>query len=149
MFWEIVTQDDDNLSGKSVVAFIENLQKVLPVKVVQVCEFEGAADRDLWTNLLNEGLIGIPRFLKEMEQVAQVDWGTFVLMKETSLPLENEQSPEQCLERVAVGDVIVRCVDDSFFYVYTMNNEICTFLQKNYQCVLTQYANWADVVWPE
>lgn len=149
MYWQIIIQDKSNLSGKAVAELMTELLKTVAYSWVQVYEFEGAADRNVWEDVVKNGSLEASKFFRLIQQVAQVDWGTFCLLKDQNASSCSQTYLEKCLECIRDGEAVVRCVDDQFFYVYTKNNDLSMAIQKKYSCLSAKQVDLVNIEWPE
>ena len=149
MYWQIIIQDQSNLSGKAVAELLTEVLKTVAYNWVQVYEFEGAAERNVWEDVVKNGALETNKFLELIEKVAQVDCSTFCLLKDQNTSSHTQTYLEKCFECIRDGEAVIRCVDDQFFYVYTKNNDVSMAIQEEYPCLSAKQVDLVDIEWPE
>ena len=70
MYWQIIIQDQSNLSGKAVAELLTEVLKTVAYNWVQVYEFEGAAERNVWEDVVKNGALETNKFLELIEKIA-------------------------------------------------------------------------------
>jgi len=128
---QIVVVDPSNLSGDSVAAFMRALMAAFDFKWVAVRDVSGAFSG---SHLTESDPIPDEVFLHFVKLAVQFDWAFFFLYR--NFPSPNILSGDDT-KRIWSADVTVRLADDTYFYVYTLDDRVATFLASNFECTTT------------
>ena len=113
-WYEIEIVDPEYLSGKSCRRLFNHLlqsKREHKVRWVELDELIGAVDNALD----NEAIYPLDKaFFEQLVKVIQFDWGDFYFLTKPQSVLEFESYPE----RIRNCAFMVRCVDDTYWFVY-------------------------------
>jgi hypothetical protein len=146
--YEVEIADPSALSGASMVDLVRTLARVLPVRVVGVIGAEGAGPA-FGNRFPRESLaeFAVEDFMRVASDVVQFDWGDFFLMEESGrLSGTHLDTPYQ--EIIPKVLAMVRAVDDTFFSVYTANEEAVSALVAAYSNAVCRRADIHDLKFP-
>lgn len=148
MFWQIVIEDKDCLSGTSIARLMTFLRTEVPYCFVQVLELDGG-DQYLLDDVRDRACIGVDDFINKIQEVVQVDWGTVCLVGEDGRLLQMMDCYQMAVESLRAGNVVVRYVDGFLFYIFTSNTQLSIALQSMYKCLSVIQVAPSEMEWPE
>lgn len=149
MLWQIVIADKSNLSGGAVLAMIKDIRAMANLSFVRVLQFEGASPSGVPTFCETGKHTNFDDFYSFLKTVIQVDWATFELSYEELDADKKNDYAKAAIDNIKKGAVIVRCVDNSLFYVYTKDKRVSTGLSEQYDTLCCELVESQNVEWPE
>jgi hypothetical protein len=149
MLWKIVISDKSNLSGNAVAAMIQDVRAMAGLGSIRVLQFEGAAPAGVPRFCETGEYIDFDDFFGFMYTVTQVDWASFELSREELEIDEENDYAKEAINNVEKGSAIVRCVDNSLFYVYTKDKMVSIGISQKYNTLCCELVESQNVEWPE
>lgn len=149
MLWQIVITDKSNLSGGAVLAMIKDIRAMANLSFVRVLQFEGAAPSGVPTFCETGKYTNFDDFYSFLQTVIQVDWTTFELSYEKLDADKKNDYARAAIDNIEKGAIVVRCVDNSLFYVYTKDKKVSTGLSERYNTLCCELVDSQNVEWPE
>ena len=133
MFWQIVLEGFDNLSGESLSEFISSIARNTSQRFVSLTFFEGAGILEPIQRFQGEGFIHVEELVRAVSQLIQVEWATLVFSK-TGLEKSDYNDYEARFARFLVdGLTVVRFVDGQFVYIYTGDDALKEYVCRQYE----------------
>ncbi|MCK6449017.1 MAG: hypothetical protein L6Q99_21690 [Planctomycetes bacterium] len=115
--WQIVVTDPNNLSGASVAAMLQNVADLCGAEHVMVLRAQGAGE-GIPGQLARARATGsdvAAQVARRVRDFTQLDWADFALFSSRQ-PFDPGLSSYSYA--VSTCKVLLRCVDDEYFYVY-------------------------------
>jgi len=127
-WYQVIIEDSDALSGKSILKILRVITQNSIVEYVYVSIVEGAMIQSLFP-FVNK-FTNSRDVLNAVKSVTQIDWADFFFYNNVpdSEPSQKESYPSS----IGKSDLLLRCVDDTYFYVYTKNKFLVEELQSEY-----------------
>ncbi len=120
--WQLVAKDPSWLAGPTVAGVIRSIADAVGARFVVVDEVEGGGS--VRPRLVSPDLLVFP--VSELVGLARVmvqfDWGDFFLVR-TEDEAREIHAVDPLYSRVSKSLVAIRCVDDTYFYVYGTDSE--------------------------
>ena len=151
--WQLVVKDPMLLSGASVAGTLRTLAALTKADIAVIDEVEGGGNGRL--QLMSAKLIicTIREALEMVERMTQFDWGDFYMFRNRGAaralaPNTSYVPPppgiggmsgdsggwsppkESVASRVAKSLVTLRCVDNTYFYIYGSSPSLCDALRS-------------------
>lgn len=125
IWYQIIVTDQEGLSGASVVAFVEPIIRTVAAKMVMASDLLGSCPelKDYEGQLLSPD-----EFLQKAATAIQFDWAFFFLYS-TVLTL-NEVGVTSERSEMLRADLTIRLADDYYFYVYSQDQKIMSYLRE-------------------
>lgn len=149
MLWQIIISDKSNLSGSAVIAMIQDIRAMAGLSFIRVLQFEGAASAGLPTFCETGEYINFDDFYNFMITVVQVDWASFELGYEELMIDKEKDYAKEAIDNIDKGSVIVRCIDNSLFYIYTKDKIVSLGLSEKYSPLYCELVESQNIEWPE
>jgi hypothetical protein len=146
IWYQIVIQDETDLSGSALKRLVRIIAEILPVHFVVICDAEGAGPN--FTSVFPPGQIvelELGKFTSVVMEVVQFDWGDFFLMlRDGQL---NSCAPPYA-DMLPRALATIRAVDDTYFYVYTSDMKTADELCRAYPAAQRQAGKFSDLDFP-
>lgn len=131
--WQFVVEDESELSGDSLREILTAILEVLGPMIIRVGDIEGAGKgiTRLRTAESREQVLTSREVINIADEVVQIDWGDFFFFDSQraakTLPLEEKYSVAALRARL-----LLRAVDDSYYYLYGREERLLTHLRRIY-----------------
>lgn len=116
-YWQIEIADETSLSGMAMARLIEFLSIETGSSFLFLRAVEGGGARISEVSSENGETVYVEDFLSIAKEITQFDWGDFYLCvneDEASRIQEVTEYPQS----LRLCEVLVRAVDDTYFYIY-------------------------------
>lgn len=147
-WFQIEIEDDSALSGRSLARLVRTVADTAPVTVVGFMGAEGAGPG--FRAKFPEGrltILELERFTERLNDVAQFDWGDFLLTRtESDLCGLQPAKYEDILPRTVA---VIRAVDDTYFYVYTRDMKVARAILDAYPEAISSERKMSSLEFPE
>lgn len=145
--WQMVVKDSDYLSGPSVAGVIRIVSICSEAHVVVVDEVEGRGE--VRSSLVASGprLFSARGLATLAEKMTQFEWGDFFFFR-TEDEWVRIRPEDSCPIRVSKAVVSVRCVDNTYFYLYGADEVIRMALQDRLQVSESRDAEFSELDYP-
>lgn len=147
MYWQIVMEGFDNLSGPALGDFIENITGTAGLKFLWLTEFEGGGVVEPIYRLESSKPTRIEEFLPLVRQLSQIEWGTLLLSKDGLEAPEDDDWDARYATLLANGLTVIRFVDGHLVYVFTGDGTLKDYVCRHYECELNRLAP-ENFEWP-
>ena len=121
--WQLVVKDPSWLSGPTVAEIVRDTADGVGARFVVVGEVEGRGE--VRPQLFSPDLLVFP--IKELVNLAgkmmQFEWGDFFFLR-TKEEASEIFAAGSCPSRVSKSLVAIRCVDNTYFYIYGTDSSI-------------------------
>jgi len=134
MFWQIVLEGFDNLSGEALSEFIENITSYAGLKFFWLPEFEGSGVLEPIYRFERAKSARIEKLLPVVKHLIQVEWATFVFSKTGLEKPEDDDFDARYARLLVNGLTVVRFVDGQYVYVYTGDDVLKEHFCRHYEC---------------
>jgi hypothetical protein len=127
--WQFVVEDASSLSGPAVAHVIRSVADVVKAQFVVVDEVEGTGPVRL--RLVSPDLLvfSVNEVAELAGQMTQLEWGDFFFLQ-TEAAANRIRPEDACPVRVVKSLVTVRCVDNTYFYVYGLQLRFRKAIQR-------------------
>jgi hypothetical protein len=144
IWYQVIVNDLEGLSGASVVAFIEPIIRKVGATAVVTSDLQGACPglKD------HEGRVLLPDdFLQKVANATQYDWAFFFLYSKAPTPHEADVTDER--KAMWHADLTVRLADDYYFYVYSRDQKLMADLRRMQPNAEYKVARFEDLDIPD
>jgi hypothetical protein len=126
-WYQLVISDPALLSGASVRSFVTPIVERLNIQWVLVSDVEGAAPL---LKRFSDAPMLASEFIGLVGQATQYDWAFFFLYSNELLVAKAVE--ENNKSRIISANLTIRLADDTFFCVYTKDNDFASYLRTKY-----------------
>jgi hypothetical protein len=147
IWWQIEIEDNSFLSGGATANLLSLISIEEELQYAAVLSLEGA-NVSLLNSDKNKYVFPIEELISTLDNIAQVDWGDFFLTKDknqASLICKEESYPES----LSKCSVLVRAVDDTYFYVYGKQVKLKAVLEEAFPGSVSKYGSPETLDYPE
>ncbi|MBC6419039.1 MAG: hypothetical protein GDA44_09755 [Prochloron sp. SP5CPC1] len=142
---EIIIEDDSSLSGKFVASFMKEVTIFLSLKFVVLDYLSGSNIAKINSYHISRIELLEP-LIQEISKVGQFEWCDFFFFRKGGfIPSENEQYDKI----IPCTDLTVRAVDQSYLYVYTINQRLLELIKSKYDAVTVNQDKLCNFIFPE
>lgn len=146
--WQLVVFDDQLLSGASIAGFLSVFSQISDLACVVPFEVTGTAGTVVTGRMHEPRIFDLSEFIAGMEGVQQIEWMTLLVSLKGKAALLNRL--EGCsLADLGVDDVVVRGVDNSYYYVFSRNKKVCELLLRKYPHGELNGVDPNEAEWPD
>lgn len=133
MFWQIILDGFENLSGPPLSDFIVSVARNARLGFVSLMYFEGVGNLGPIGRFEGEGFVRVEEFAPTVSCLIQVEWASLVFSK-TGLEKHDYDDFETRFARLlAEGLTVVRCVDAQYVYIYTGDDVVKDYICRHYE----------------
>jgi len=115
--WQLVVNDPTCLSGPAVAQFLRAVADCVGARFVVVDEVEGRGEVRLQLFSPDLLVFDVKEVVRLADKMLQFEWGDFFFVR-TEGEAARLLAEDSCSAKVLKSFVAVRCVDNTFFYVY-------------------------------
>lgn len=123
---QLIIPDPQGLSGKSVSTFLTPIIRKVAPKIVVAADLVGACPS---LSCFENRPVSAEDFLKKVGDAIQYDWAFFFLFLELPNTLATFSDHKAALLE---AEATIRLADDSYFYIYTRNEELISEVRHKY-----------------
>lgn len=126
LWYQLSCVDDKNLSGESIIAFLELIEPIVKIERVWIDDAIGSFESE---RFFNGKSFEIRAFKSELKTVTQFDWA-FLYINSCQSKHRGGDEEGKLLTDFRNSQIIVRLADDSYFYVYSKNRVYIDAISK-------------------
>ena len=146
--WQLVLRDESLLSGRAVARMIRYLADCTESRSATVRDVEGGGESlpQLVDWDFRQAEVGIDDLVNMVGRMDQIDWADFVLGPRPSTSGERGHQPDW--HAVTESAVVLRCVDDEFFYIYGTSMPLLDVLKRDLCPVMVKQGYVGELDFP-
>ena len=147
-WWQVEIEDDSALSGAATASLLSLIAKKTGSTHAAVLSVEGAGERLSELQTEQEIVVPIERLLSTVRDIVQFDWADFFLA-DNEIQVRQIRRDEPYTKSLRKCLVLVRAVDDTYFYVYGTSPELREALGKAFSECSSKCGEPEDLDFPE
>lgn len=145
--WQVIIRDPAFLSGTSLRQIASVIASCARSKFVAVRDVEGSG-KSIPELAADVGILGLDELLELAVGITQIDWGDFFFC-DTSQKAGTISHDDDYVAAIPKADVTLRCVDDTFYYVYGTSSRLLAELINVLPSGDTKHGELADLDYPD
>lgn len=149
MFWQIVIDGFDNLSGQSLSKFMDDIAHNSGLDFFSLMYFEGSGILEPIRGFEGSGFIRYEELTPAVSPLIQVEWATFVCSKTGLEKCDYDDFEARFGRLLADGLTVIRCVDGQYVYVYTDDDSMKEYICQHYAAQTVEKLEPQSFEWPD
>lgn len=128
VWYQIVASDPNFLSGTSVARFVESMSTEFDIRYGLATDLVGGIQE---LKEVEGVIVSLDDLLQRIRSADQIDWAFFFLFKEMHA-IPARLSKRGIRAEILSAHVTIRLVDDTYFYVYTRDDRLSSYLLRRH-----------------